>query len=415
MSSTGDTSLIDQKKSESAPEPTSLASKYLKFVIALAQIIAFILLSMLFGSSILYACKVATANILPTDIDCTPYASNDPNVTPIDIDVDINKIDGKFFSTKINFPFNKSDNPGINKTADYNKSNFILDWIRKQKEVYNSWAIKIYFISVLEGLFMKNYSIINSLLHFMNKNLYEFVILLLGPWLLLFLTPFITIFTFFYSIYLWFIEFYWLFKENINNKEGYKPKWEDVTFMNPFNFCISCTMAFWIFVLVLVTYIFGFPLVTGTTSLILGLCLLSAMLMKSVISDGENIQQVYGIGKIFSDLLYSNMSNIMIIISLVMILLAFSYLGGASGFFAIVACVILFVGLIGNTIYNKQVPKDSTAGLANEEVEQAKKVCKKIADSVEGGILNKIFGQAGGSGENKLLSKLKKLSKELQK
>ena len=34
MSSTGDTSLIDQKKSESAPEPTSLASRYLKFVIA---------------------------------------------------------------------------------------------------------------------------------------------------------------------------------------------------------------------------------------------------------------------------------------------------------------------------------------------------------------------------------------------
>ena len=136
--------------------------------------------------------------------------------------------------------------------------------------------------------------------------------------------------------------------------------------------------------------------------------------MKSLISDGENIQQAYGIGKTFSDLLYSNMSNIMIIISLIMILLAFSILGGASGIFAVIACVILFVGLIGNTIYNKQVPKDSTAGLANEEVEQAKKVCKKLADSVEGGILNKIFGQSGG-GENKLLSKLKKLSKELKK
>ena len=107
--------------------------------------------------------------------------------------------------------------------------------------------------------------------------------------------------------------------------------------------------------------------------------------------------------------------SIMIIISLIMILLAFSYLGGASGIFAIIACVILFVGLIGNTIYNKQVPKDSTAGLANEEVEQAKKICKKLANSVEGGILNKIFGQAGGSGEDKLLSKLKKLSKELKK
>ena len=101
------------------------------------------------------------------------------------------------------------------------------------------------------------------------------------------------------------------------------------------------------------------------------------------------------------------------ILSILMILLSFSYLGGVSGVFAIIACIILFVGLIGNKIYNKQIPKDSTPGLVSEEVEQALRTCTKLQENVhKSGLLSNIFGQAGGDGE-KLLSKLKKLSKTM--
>jgi hypothetical protein len=414
MSST-DTSYINQKKEKDDPKPKNIAASYLNFVIALAKIIAIILITMLFGSSILYACKAATANVLPTDVDCSPYSGNDPYVMPIDIDIDVNKVDGKFYSTKINFPFNKSDYPHVNKAAIYNRSNIILDWLKKQKEVYNSWGIKIYFINVLEGLFAKNYSIINGLLYFMNKYLYEIVTILFGPLILLFLTPFITLFSFFYSIYLWFIEFHWLFKENINNKEGSKPKWEDVTFMNAYNFGLSCFIGFIMFIVLLIVYIFGFAGTSMITSFIFGICLLSTILMKSLISDGENIGKPYGVMKTFSDLLFSKLHYIMIIISLVMILLSFSYLGGASGIFSIVACVILFLGLIGNSIYNRQIPKDSTEGLSNEEVEQATRVCEKVYSDWRKGLMQNFFGQKGGGlGDENLLNKLKKLSKELR-
>ena len=411
MSGNIDTSYIDNKKNKSQPSSTNITQNYINFVFSLVKIVVMILVTILFGSSILYAGKVATANVLPTDEFCTPYTKFDANVTPIDVDINVNKIDGNFYSTKINFPYNKSDDKSINKMADYNKSNIILDWLTKQKDVYNSWGVKMYFINVLEGLFLKNYSIVNSVLFFMNKYFYELLIILFGPWFLLFLIPLVTIYNFFYSIYLWVIEFKWLFKENINNKEGQKPKWEDVTFMNAFNFCISCIMSFWIIVILCVLY-FLTPL-TALSSFIFAICLFGAMMMKSMISDGENMYQPYGILKTFSDMLFSKMHYIMMILSILMILLSFSYLGGVSGVFAIIACIILFVGLIGNKIYNKQIPKDSTPGLVSEEVEQALRTCTKLQENVhKSGLLSNIFGQAGGDGE-KLLSKLKKLSKTM--
>jgi len=372
----------------------------------MAKIIFLILLSLLFGSSILYVCKVATANILPTDVECSPYNSNAPDVTPVDVDVDINKINDKFYSTKINFPFNKSGDADVDKIADYNRSNLILEWIAKQKDTYNSWGIKMYFISIIEGLFEINYRAINKLFHFMNKNLYEFIILLFGPWLFLFIAPIISILTFLYSIYLSVTEFHWIFKENVNTKAGNLPKWEDVTFMNFYNFALSCVESLFVLGFLVVMFIFGFAATTGITSLIFIICIISALLMKSMISDGENMKQPYGVFKTFTDLLYSKMHYVMIIISLVMILLSFSYLGTASGIFAIIACVILFLGLIANTLYNRQIPNDSTPGLASEETEQAIRTCSKVIKSNE----STLFG-----GEKNILSELKKYTDSLSK
>jgi len=405
MSSKNNTNFIDQKKKESQPEKNkdndvkSVANKYVNFVIAMAKIILLILLSLLFGSSILYICKVATANILPTTLECSPYNSNAPDVTPVDVDVDINKINDKFYSTKINFPFNKSGDSDVDKIADYNRSNLILDFISKQKEIYNSWGIKMYFISIIEGLFQINYLAINKIFHFMNKNLYEFVVLLFGPGLFLFISPILSILTFLYSIYLSVTEFHWIFKENINTRAGNFPKWEDVTFFNPFNFALSCIETAFIITFLVVMYIFGFAAIMSFSNFIFTICITSALLMKSMISDGENIKQPYSVFKTFSDLLYSKMHYVMIIISLVMILLSFSYLGTASGIFAIVACFILFLGLVTNTIYNRQIPKDSTLGLASEEVDQAIRTCSKMAE----GRGFTLFG-----GDKNILSELKK-------
>jgi hypothetical protein len=423
MASTCETSAIDKKKETDQKKnniaedvknvATSFPVKCFNFITSLSMIIFYILMTLVSGSFILYMCKVATANVLPTEIECSPYSSVPPIITPIDVDVDINKINGQFYSTKINFPFNKSDDPDVEKIAMYNRSNFILDWIKKQKDVYNSWGIKMYFLSVIEGLFQKNYSIINWLFHFMNQHFYEFLIVLFGPSLFLFAIPIITIYTFFYSIYLWGAKFFWLFKENTNTQAGHLPKWQDVTFMNPINFCISCVVAFWLLAILIVTYIFGFPIISAFKSLIFIICIASAFLMKSMISDGENIKQLYGVGKTFTDLLFSKMHYIMILISIQMVMLTFAYFGVAPGVFSMIACVILFIGLVGNKIYSRQIPKDSTPGLTSEEFEQAFKSCPKILTNNKMTWVGRVFGQSGG--EKNLINEIKRLCKEIKK
>jgi hypothetical protein len=107
---------IDEKKNNS--KPSAIINNYVSFLKALGNLVLVILITLFFGSSILYCCKVATANILPTEVDCTPYTTHDPDITPIDVDINVNKINGKYYSTKINFPFNESPNKDINKIAN---------------------------------------------------------------------------------------------------------------------------------------------------------------------------------------------------------------------------------------------------------------------------------------------------------
>jgi hypothetical protein len=62
----------------------------------------------LLGTSVLYCSKVATSGILPTNENCQPYADAEPTgivPSPVDIDINIQKLDQETFSTKIKFPF----------------------------------------------------------------------------------------------------------------------------------------------------------------------------------------------------------------------------------------------------------------------------------------------------------------------
>jgi len=401
----------DNNKPEKTESVLTQTKTYVTFLLFFGYAVFFIILSFFFGAVVLYCCKVGTSNILPTYFNCSPYdGSVYPDVTPIDIDIDISKINGKYFSTKINFPYNKSDDPIVNKIADYNKSNFILDWLREEKEVYNSWGVKVYFISVIEKLFLKNYAILNSILQFMNRNMYELVILIFGQWLLGLVSSGIAIYTFVYSIYLWFAEYKWLFKENLNTDEDSKPDWNPVTFISLVNFCISCAMTFWIFVALILLYIFLMPSVMAASHFFFTLCMISTLLMKSMISDGINIKEPYGIKKTFMDLLSSKMSYVMFIISVVLILMIYLTFGSFGAICSLVIFGILFAGLVGNNLYKREVPADATAGLANPDGDQAIKMCgEKLTNK---SLYRTIFSQSGGDVD--LLNKLKSLSKSLK-
>jgi hypothetical protein len=395
----------ENKEEETDPKKLDTKTKYINLIKSFVKILLFILLSLLLGASVLYSCKVATSNILPTDVNCSPYTENEADVMPIDVDINIIKDADKIFSTKINFPFNEANDRKLDEIAEYNRSNFILDWIRKQKEVYNSWGIKMYFLSVLESLFQKNYSILSSTLHFMDKCFYEILVLFLGPWILFFMSGIVSFIMLFYSIYLFIVEFHWLFKENTNTKEGQKPIWASVTLANLFNYWLSCVMAFVVIISLILLYPLGFPLVSFFTNVIFLMCLFSATFMKSLISDGPNIGETYGIKKVFTDVLTSKMQYIMVIVSLVFISLSYSYFGSASAIFSIILFLLLFFGFIGNKLYKREMPADVTEGLINEEAKQAEKICTKVFGG--GG-----YVQSGGEGN--LLKQLKGLSKILK-
>ena len=87
MSSTSDTSAIDEKKGEDTESEDNLGKDIGKFFMSLATIIIVLILYFSAGGSVLYGCKIGQANILPTDEKCMPYDSNTPNVQKILINI----------------------------------------------------------------------------------------------------------------------------------------------------------------------------------------------------------------------------------------------------------------------------------------------------------------------------------------
>ena len=78
---TNDTSIIENKKSgDSSSSAINFSSKIQGFIISLIAIIAVILLYFSSGSLILFVCKLAQSNILPTEPNCYPYTDNRPNI-----------------------------------------------------------------------------------------------------------------------------------------------------------------------------------------------------------------------------------------------------------------------------------------------------------------------------------------------
>jgi hypothetical protein len=87
MSTTEDTSAIDEKKTEETgaePDFKGFANNYISSIIFTIGIVVFII-----GGLGLYTTKVAQANILPDDIDLAPYTIFDRIVADIPIDINV--------------------------------------------------------------------------------------------------------------------------------------------------------------------------------------------------------------------------------------------------------------------------------------------------------------------------------------
>lgn len=176
MSTTEDTSAIDEKKTEETggePDFKAFANNYISSIIFTIGILVFVI-----GGLGLYTTKVAQANILPDDIELAPYTVFDRVVN--DIPIDINVMRPAFWSEnketlsqKIKFnsqeyldSFNNSILCSIKKNADPNSGLF---------------ANAPLFLSIVyDNIVAKNFLAINTIFFYLSYLPESIIMLLYG-------------------------------------------------------------------------------------------------------------------------------------------------------------------------------------------------------------------------------------------
>jgi hypothetical protein len=388
MSTNSDTSAIDDKKSATNNTSGSLYSDIGNFAISVFTILIIIVFYLSFGGIILYGCKLAQSNILPTDSESFPYTN---------VKQDIKSVTSNIFTTftdpamsmKMNFPYEK-----------YNASNTILDLFREYKNEPNSNFMANYFISIMESLISFNYASFNYIFNFLN-GAPETVILLFGPIIASFATSIIFLMDIFYFMYLWFSNMGWFFKENTNVKNTGEPNWENVTILEPINYWIAIALVILFFILFWVVLVFALPVLPFIT---MAWCIFSS-LGYGIKIDGHNGNILTLIKHVFKHYKVSVMS----ILSFFIILSAFSNLGTIPGVFSIITLVLIIFGVFSIGIFKTTGSENLTPVVSNE---QAKKISNIKATPVEHGFFQDLFfPQKGGK---KLVNELKKLGKKLQ-
>ena len=387
MSDSSDTSAIDDKKEEnSSQDSNDYFSNIISFV--LTVIVLFIIIAIYYTSSgfILYACKLAQSNILPTDVHCFPYGETKPDIQPIKTNIFTTFTDPQL-SMKMSFPYN-----------DYNSSNKILDMFREYKNEPRSNFLANYFISIMEAIIQFNYSSFNTILNMLNE-LPEVLLVIFGPIIVGFLSTIIFLLDHLYLLYLWFANMGWFFKTNTNNSATGLPKWEDVTFIEPFNF----TCAVWLVILFIILFFFSLPLLSIVASLSMAWCMFSCITYKAEMY-GKSIT----VFEIVKDIFKYYKLPIMGILSFFVILNAFSKLGTVPGIFSLIVLILIYFGIIAIDIF-KPISQENLSPLTSYS--QAKKTCnyKETSKEKHGLLYDILFGQKGGN----LAKELKNINKKI--
>ena len=388
MTETSDTSTIDDKKNESkTSDNSSYISNIGNFLTAVITIFIVIILYFSGCGALLYACKIAQSNILPTEKKCYPYEDTKPDIQPVETNIFTTFTD-PMLSLKLRFPYD-----------DYNGSNKILDMFREYKNQANSYFLANYLISIIESLIHFNYVFLNIVLNMLN-GLPEILLLIAGPFMFLMLLTLFVLFSQIYLIYLWFANMSWFFKTNTNDTDSGKPNWEDVSITSLFNYACAIGLV----ILFIIIFISGLPFLPVLPSLAALWCCLSCLSYKSVMNDKS-----VTVAKIIQDIFKHYKVSIMSVLSFLIIVSAFRNLGSVSGLFAILTLVLIYFGIISINIFKPITSEENFTKLTTYD--QAKKTCSnKDTPKKKGGIFSWIF-QGGGN----IKKELKNINKKFQK
>ena len=392
MSESSDTSAIDKKKEESSTLNKNFTSDIVGFLSSIIYIFIYIAIYYSESGLLLYACKLAQSNILPTNVHCLPYTDTEPNIQPIKINIFTTGEE----SMKINFPYN-----------DYNSKNFILDMFREYKNEPTSNFLANYLISIVEPVIQFNYSAFNAILNILN-GAPEIIIILFGPIIFFFISIFLLIIDHIYVIYLWFAQMGWFLKTNSNYSGVGNPEWDDVTLSSPFYYLCGIVLV----ILFIILFFFSLPIISIIVFFAMLWCILSGILYQSSMNN-KNTSAI----SIIQDTFKYYKTTIMGIFSFFVILNAFFKLGFISGIFSIIVLALICFGIISIDLF-KTIHKDNLSPLAS--FNQAKKTCSfkavQLPEEEHGILYNLLFGkkkprQKGGN----IIKEIKTVGKRLSR
>lgn len=395
MSDSNDTSTIDEKKEQDSSSGSieTYASKVVGFFISVVVAILLILLYFSSSSLILFMCKIAQSNILPSEPNCAPYTDTEPSINPSPIKTNIfTTFTDPEMSMKMEIPY------------DINSKNKLIEIFKKYKEKPSSNFLANYFISIAESILQFNYSAINTIMNLMNNTFPEPAIIGVGPIICGVLYALGGLVNTLYFIYLWFVNMSWFFKTNTNDTGDGKPQWEEVTFTSPVNWFFGAALSI-LFVFLL---IFGFPIVSILPMVFFHNSIISTLFMKAIMN-GKQITSL----SIIKETLKHYKLTIVSVISIFVVLLAFSKLGAIPGIFSIITLGLIYWGIISIDLFN---PVKETNLSESVSYNQAVKKCpvitnKNIEREKHGLLYNLIFGwnQKGGN----ITKQLKKIGKNI--
>jgi hypothetical protein len=383
-----DTKTIDEKKNNNNDiSIRDKASGFAKFIIATIILILMVVFYFSLSGFVLYGCKLAQSNILPSDMNCYPYTDNKPHIDSIESNIFITSSNPPL-SAKINFPHDK-----------YNFKNMIIDLFRDYKSEPNSHFLVNYFISIIESLVAFNYSCINYIFNSLNASP-EIIILLFGPIITSFIGTMIVILDNFYLIYLWFFKMSWFFNTNRNANTDKEPLWEPITMFSPFNY----SMAILLVILFIILFFVFLPCLPVLPFITVTWCLFSCISFKSEMND-----KPYNVLTLIKDLFKFYKLHIMSFASGFIVLSAFANLGAVEGIVCIISLCLIIWGVVSINIFESIKPEMLTENVINK---QASKICNKIIKKHRFSIYDLLFSKQKGG--KHFINELKKIGDKIK-
>jgi len=319
-----------------------------------------VLIQTFLGVYALWLCKVAQANILPSDFRGAPYTDLPPIIDTIMTQVNFFRLDGEDYSTKLLFQYLYVPDKSANDSRQVNSQFTLLNKLREYNEAPTVTGTAMFFIYMFENLFCLNYSMINMFFSFFNS-FYEWFLVLFGSYLLIFVFVFNFILSNIVFLYIFFAGiFSWVWKLNKpqvvmeNGKEFSKPN-----FAQNWVYITLTSMPFtWIFTLIETIFLMNcfFPfLVLGNMAvfhIIILYSFISASFIIAKVVEGSKVGENFTFLSLYVNKMRYMITPIFVIMSIYVVLGAKAYLGNTERNAAIVAVIIVLIVLMNIPITN---------------------------------------------------------------